>query len=49
MLLFLCRDILFLPLDAGVYAVRAKPSPELSTVLTKAEVCSVIVNMTAAH
>ena len=34
-LLFLYREVLFLPLDARIDAVRAKPSRKLPTVLTK--------------
>jgi integron integrase len=48
-LLFLYREVLFLPLDARIDAVRAKPSRKLPTVLTKDEVRSVIVNMTGVH
>ncbi|MFH7244989.1 MAG: integron integrase [Spirulina sp.] len=48
-LLFLYREVLFLPLDARIDAVRAKPSRKLPTVLTKDEVRSVIVHMTGVH
>jgi len=48
-LLFLYREVLLLPLDARIDAVRAKPSRKLPTVLTKDEVRSVIVHMTGVH
>ena len=48
-LLFLYQKVLFLPLDARIDAVRAKPSRKLPTVLTKEEVRSVIVNMAGVH
>jgi site-specific recombinase XerD len=48
-LLFLYREVLCLPLDERIDAVRAKPSRKLPTVLTKDEVRSVIVNMTGVH
>jgi integron integrase len=48
-LLFLYKEVLCLPLDERIDAIRAKPSRKLPTVLTPEEVRSIILNMSGVH